>query len=975
LRLGSSINLSGEFMFKRTKISTGVLLSIGGILLAPVATQAQEAQRIEVTGSRIVRPGLTSNTPITSITAESLSNLGQENIADLATQLPSFAPSFGSSRTQSTFSGVENSGLNLVNLRNLGSSRSLVLINGRRVPGGLSTDPSPDMNSIPTANIERIDIITGGAGAIYGADAVSGVVNIITKKRFEGVEVTASYGQSDKGDNRNPSGSIIFGGKFANGGNATATLQFDKQGRVSCADRYLCAEDFAWTDPSAPPRRGPAARSGVGVGGRFFVGGDSYTRRNGSFTDANGDLIPFSVPIDGYNRNAARDLAIPTTRIMAAAEAETPITKGISAFAEINYAQTDIKSSFEAHPYQSFRDLFGGPGGVEASIPLDNPFIPPALQSAINAYNADPANAATQISALGWWQRLSGLGTDRGAESNRNTARTVFGLKGEMDNLFGLGSGWRWEASHVYGRTAATLGTRGLVGLGELYEGLRVEADPANPGGFRCVSAVARSQGCVPINPFADYTKAMTDYVRVSSNAVGRSTLNDTVAFLSGSPIELPAGSLRTVIGAEHRSFAGFLDYDNVVNRGLATGNVIGDTDYVKTKTSEVFAELYVPLLADQAFARSMNVEGAFRHSSSKGDNYNTWKFGGDWEPVDGLRFRAMKARSVRAPAPGELSGIATTAGVVNDPCTAARRNANATRAANCATDGVPADYAPALVIEQSVQGFTGGNANLKPEEGTTLTFGAVWAPSFVKGFSISIDRFEVDVEKIITTVDRQLTANLCYDTPNRLLCGAVRRGANPLIPGATYILTAVDENLQNVAKQSIAGVDIDVKYKMGLAQYGDLDFSMLATFYDKAKFVPIPGEEPINQLGQAGGSTTDQGWIRFTANANIGWRMGPFSANWNVRHIGKANMASTGANTTTTDDGFPKIGSHSYHNVRLGYTVKKDFEVFGGITNLFDKQPPFFASGTSGTQALDTIPGYYDVFGRSYFVGARMKF
>lgn len=963
-------------MFKRTKISSCALLALGGALLVPANSAfAQSEQRIEITGSRIVRPGLVSNTPIISLTGESLSNMGMENIADLATQLPSFAPSFGSSRTQSTFSGVENSGLNLVNLRNLGSSRSLVLINGRRVPGGLSTDPSVDMNSIPTANIERIDIITGGAGAIYGADAVSGVVNIITKKRFEGVEVTASLGQSDSGDNRNPSGSVLVGGKFANGGNGTLTLQFDKQGRVSCADRYICAEDFAWLNPAAPPNRGPAARSGVGVGGRFFVGGASYTRRNGSFTDANGALIPFSVPVDGYNRNAARDLAIPTTRIMAAAEAETPITKGITAFAEVNYAQTDIKSSFEAHPFQSFRDLFGGPSGIEASVPLNNPFIPPALQTAINAYNADPANAATQITTLGWWQRFAGLGTDRGAESNRNTVRTAMGVKGEMDSLFGLGRDWRWEASHVYGRTAATLGTRGLVGLGELYEGLRVEADPLNPGGFRCISAVARSQGCVPINPFADYTKEMTDYVRISSNAVGRSTLNDTTAFVSGSPFELPAGSVRTVLGAEYRSFAGFLDYDNVVNRGLATGNVIGDTDYVKTKTREIFTELYIPVLADKPFARSVNFEGAFRHSSTKDDDYNTWKFGGDWEPIDGLRFRAMKARSVRTPAPGELSGLATTAGVVNDPCTAARRNANPTRAANCATDGVPANYAPALVIEQSVQGFTGGNPNLKPEEGTTLTLGAVWTPSFVKGLAISIDRFEVDIDQIITTVDRQLTANLCYDTPNRLLCGAVRRGANPLIPGATYVLTAVDENLQNVASQSIAGVDIDVKYKLGLAQYGDLDLSLLTTIYDKAKFVPIPGEEPVNQLGQAGGSTTDQGWIRFTANANVGWRMGPFSANWNIRHIGSAHMAADTATTTTTDLGFPKLGSHSYHNVRVSYSVKKDMEVFGGITNLFDKQPPFFASGTSGTQALDTIPGYYDVFGRSYFVGFKAKF
>jgi iron complex outermembrane recepter protein len=948
-------------MLRRTKVYSGLVLAFGGTLgtsVTPAFAQQQQLDRVEITGSRIVRPGLTASTPVLSFGLETFGNIGAENFADVAQQLPQFAAAFGQSRTQSTFSGVETSGLNTINLRNLGSVRSLVLINGRRVPGGLSTDPSVDFNTIPTANVERIEVITGGASAIYGADAVGGVVNIITKKRFEGVEVTLGYGKSEKGDNTNPSAALMLGGKFGDSGRGLLTFEFDKQGRVSCADRYICSEDFAWTNPTLPARRGPAAQSGVPLNGRFFADppGASYTRRGGSLTDANGALIPFSVAIDGYNRNAQRDIAIPTKRTLVAGDVEFAIAAKTSVFGEFNFGQSVIDSSFEAHPFTSNNDLLGGVQA--ATIPWNNPFIPAALLA------AQPPGETEMT----WFQRFADLGGNRGARSERSTVRTVVGIKGELDSLFGLGNGWRWEASNIYGRTRVNLNTEGLVGLNELYNGLRVEADPANPGGYRCVDAVARASGCVPINPFAPYTQAMINYASLGSAAIGTSTLNDTVVHITGSPFEVPAGPVRTAVGAEYRAVSGYLDYDSIVNRGLATGNQIGDTDYVKTRTREFFGEALVPILTDQPYAKSVNVEGAYRGSKSGGSNYNTWKLGGDWEPVDGLRFRAMQAKAVRTPVSGELSGIATTAGVVNDPCTAARRNANPTRAANCAADGVPVDYAPPLLVEQSVQGLTGGNPSLKPEEGKTLTYGLVWAPS--RTFSLTIDRFDIKIKELISTVERQLTADLCYDTPNRLLCGSVTRGTNPLLPGANYVLTAVNEQLQNVATMHIAGVDVDAKYAFGLEGYGNVDLSLLATLYDKAVLVPLAGEKEVSLLGQAGGSTGDQGYIRMTMNGNVGYRLGKFKANWNLRHIGRADMAPG-----TTEAGYPKIGAHTYHNARVGYEFAKDSEVFGGVTNLFNKQPPFFASGTSGTQALDTIPGYYDIFGRSFFVGVRAKF
>lgn len=958
---------------KRSQVSTAVIAVLGTALLADVA-MAQE--RIEITGSRILRTDLEGSTPVVSVGLEQMGNLGIENFADMATQLPAFAPAYGSSRTQSTFSGVATSGLNNANLRNLGSGRSLVLINGRRAAGGTSTSTAVDFNNIPTANIDRIEIITGGASAVYGSDAVAGVINIITRKNFEGVQLGVSYGETAKGDNKNPSASIMMGGKFGDRGRGLLTLEFDKQGRVSCRDREICSEDFTWLSPENQ-LRGPRAYSAVGLGGSFFVGSTPYVTRNGSIVDANGNLMVRDVTIDGYNRNADRDIAIPTKRILAAAELEYDIGGGVKAFGEFNYGETNVSSEFEGHPFQS--NAAGSRfGTLNTNIPLDNPFIPAQLAAAIDAYNANPpvnnGVVAPQLTDIVWWQRFNDAGGPRGATSERRMVRSVFGLKGAFESLGGFGRDFRWELSHTLGRTQVTLNTEGLVSTSNLYYGLRVEADPANPGQFRCIDAAARAQGCVPINPFAPYTDDMRRALRVGSVAVGTSSLNETLATISGTVADLPAGSLRTALGMSRRTFSGFLDRDVVVNNALATGNQISDTEFAKTTTNEFFAEVLVPVLADKPFARSLNFEGAVRRSDTDKSSYNTWNFGGDWEPVQGVRFRAKQARSVRAPLPGELSGIGLTAGVVNDPCTASRRNANPTRAANCAADGIPADYAPPQSVEQSVTGLSGGNADLKPEQADTTTIGLVWQPAFAPGLSLAVDRFQIDMEDIITTVSRQIAVNTCYDTTDRLLCDVITRGTNVQVAGANYVLTAVNEQLQNVAKLKVEGVDVDLRYAQTLpGGWGMLNLGLLATWYDTATLQTVA--EPINLLGQAGGSTSDQGWVKFTANANIGWKGHGLGVNWNMRHIGRSDMAATGANTTTTTGGFPQIGSHTYHNLRLSYDLTKNAEVYAGVTNLMDKKPPFFASGTSGTQALDTVPGYYDVFGRSYFVGARVRF
>jgi outer membrane receptor protein involved in Fe transport len=942
---------------------------------APQLSLAQDADaaaddltEVVVTGSRIARPEVEATTPIVVLDSSAFDNIGVENFADLATQLPGFAPAFGSSRTQSAFSGSVQAGLNEANLRNLGSQRTLVLINGRRAPGGTPIFQAVDFNTIPTANIDRVEVITGGAAAIYGADAVAGVINVITKKNFEGIEFGASYGEASEGDNRNPSGHVMIGGSFGDRGRGLLTVQLDNQGLVSCRDRFLCAQDIAWF---TPPNfiRGPGAYSVVAPAGRFLVGG---TAGGGFVTNRNGTFVPFDVTQDGYNRNADRNIAIPTKRVMVAAEGEFQLTDNVTAFLEANYGQSKTSNTIEGQPFQSSAAgnlVGGGPGvaGLEATIPITNPFIPAAVRTAYLANN--PTGTA-----ITWNQRFNDIDF-RGSTNDRDVVRVVGGLKGDFS---ALERDFNWEVSHVYGRTTLSSLTEGLVGTDRLFNGLRVEPVPGVAGQFRCADPAARALGCVPINPFAPYTQAMKDYLKVTAGQAGEQTLENTLAFVSGSLFSLPAGEVRTAVGIERRVLAGSLDYDELINRGLVTSNQILDQPEVETQTEELFAEVLVPVLADKPFAKVLSLEGAFRTTDAdylaQSISYDTWKLGGEWAPIEGLRFRAMRARSVRAPQVDDLVGGSQTFGTIQDPCGApSRRVANPTRAANCIADGIPLTYTAPQVAEQSVAGFVGRNPNLQPEESRSVTFGFAFTPSFAPGLLLSVDRFEIDVEGIINTVGRQIITNRCYDTANRQDCNLLTRGVSPNVLGASWVLLAVNDTTANLATQDIAGYDINLQYQRDFGRFGKAGARLLVTRYDRADLYTSRTAPRTELLGFAGGSTDDQGFIKTTANLNVDYQFNNFGVNWNTRFIGSAEMSPF-----LVGQGFPGIGSHAYHNVRFSYDTElfgtEQTQFFVGLTNAFDKKPPFFASNSSGTQALDTIPGYYDIFGRQYFAGVRVR-
>jgi outer membrane receptor protein involved in Fe transport len=933
----------------------------------------QPTPEIVVTGSRIRRPNLENSTPTTVVGEETFQATNATNFADVATQLPQFQPAFGESRTQSTFSGAAASGLQLSNLRNLGTQRTLVLMNGRRLAGGTTTSAAVDFNTLPSSNIDRVEIVTGGASAIYGADAVAGVINIITRNRFKGIELGASYRIAQEGDDATPMAYGLFGADVGEGGHVLVTLEGTHQGEVSCRDRYLCAEDFAWFPP-ADPVRGPGARSGVSAFGRFFLPNGSSVIRTGQ---------PFSTALYGFNRNETRTIAQDTERYMVAAEASYEIYPWLVPFVEGNYGLARTQGSFEGHPFQSNAagsQFGGGPNvaGLSPSIPIYisdgnggqmiNPIIPSFLLTPTLQQNPQ----ATQIT---WWQRFGVEGTQgRGAENERQMFRGLAGLKGEFD--LGLASPWNYEVTYTYGQTTLNSLTRGLISTRQLYYGLRTEPVPGGaPGALQCADPGARASGCVPINPFDGFQQNEIDALSVDAGQHGRSQLKDALAYVSGDLVALPGGNLSLAMGLEKYSFSGFLDYDEEINNAQVTGNQIGDVDPVKRGRKEAFIEAVAPIYGGQPWLQSLTLEGAYRISDPNvGKNYNTWRYGGSAEFIPGLRLRAMRAKAVREPVPGELSGIGQDFGVITDPCIdepGSLRQENPTVAANCLAAGVPVGYSPPLSVRQGTGGFVGGNPNLEPEKSKTLTYGIAFAPTrsgplgFLNGLQLTADHFSIKMTDVINTVGRQEKVDACYETGE--FCADVQRGPNPLVVGPIALL-AVNDQLINVASWKVAGWDLEARYSFALPFSGaHMSVQALATRYTKAQIISVPGAEPDDYLGFAGGSTSQAGWLKWsgTGNVNVGWH--GTTLNWNLRYIGAARPA------IFQED--PKIPAHWYHNVRLSQRVGENYEFYTGVNNLLNTKPPFFPSGASGTQALDTIPAYYDVFGREYYAGVRLHF
>jgi iron complex outermembrane recepter protein len=991
------------------------LLAAAVSATAPAVAQETEIEQIIVTGSRIASSSLESASPLQVIGAQDIDESGVVNIQDLLLKSPAFGTP-GINRTNSNFS-TSSAGVATVDLRNLGTARTLVLVNGRRFVAGIPGETAVDLNTIPTQFIERVDILTGGASAVYGSDAIAGVVNIIYKKNFEGVEFGGQYGISNQGDSDETQFNVTMGTNVADGkGNILAHLGYSDQGAVFSRDRgrsaidqisYAGATGYAATE-SDFFRLVKPFYSGFAPQGRFFS--DTFS---GTFVDGepacwstNGSA---SCPATGFNRSAFRTIAIPTERYLAAISGTYEIVEDHSAFVEATYASTQAKTELEPYPLSS-DDVFpsnggqmpiehaffteDGEGGVTRTI-VRNPLVPSFFWDTTPGEDEDgnPIDIPNSSDSDGdglrdiyFRRRMAEIG-NRGNVADRDTFRLVGGMQGGF-----LDNAWNYEAFYAYGQTKEAQTSSGQVNVLNFKSALDAipDADDLDGDGDTteaiCASADARDQGCVAANIFGAGVMSPEAAKYISAPGLLTTFTSQKVAGLniSGEPFELWAGPIGLAFGAEYREEYARSEFDALQQAGLNAGNAIPRTEGDFHVMEEYF-EVNVPLLNDVPFAEQLDFRGAMRFSDySTVGNTQSWNVGLEWAPISSIRFRAIQAESLRAPNINELYSPPSQdfPTGLNDPCLGVTATTTGTLAENCrAAPGVNGNIAAngAFTLTQpdiqGISGFNRGNPNLEEEKGESLTIGVVIQPegiAVLEDFAFTIDYFDIEIDDAIVSTPRQYILDQCYN--NSSLCEFITR--RPAAVGAlsSGSIEFIDSGVTNSGGLGTEGVDVSVTYNNEFGP-GDFRARLSYTHLLDGYVTPLPGAEDDVFAGEVGGSE-DRAFLQ------LGYNWGDVGITWGMNYIGKAYLDDqflVGIDNADGGTWAPEsvsVDAVTYHDVQVTWSPGDIVELYIGATNLFDENPPPIVSGLPGNDTgTETDAGTYDPIGQRFYAGIRARF
>jgi iron complex outermembrane receptor protein len=767
----------------------GAMLS-GAMVAAPAnAQEASEVGEVIVTGSRIRRADIEGVGPVTMIQQKDIAATGIPNLENLLQRLPA-AAGFGGNQTNAYWSS-RGWGTATINLRGLGINRTLVLLNGRRlVNGGTGANSAPDLNTIPTAIIGRIEVLKDGASAVYGTDAVAGVVNIITRDDFEGFSISGRYSITDEwdGDDRTIDASYGWKGDRASLGLA-ATWQ--KTDAVNMASRAPC------------PLSGATGTliclgSGATAGGRASL----PTGQIINFTGGN-SFAPYSAALHGYNANPILNAVNPIERITTGAFGKFQLTDNVELFAEALYTHRDTEQ-------------LSSPGTL--------------TNLAIAASN--PTNPTGQ--AINVIQRRLVEGGPRVAFQETDTYQVTGGARGKF------GGDWTWEAAANWGRN------EGIDGFTNIANRQRV-ANTLNPA--VCSFTAGAPIPCADYLGPGDVSPQVVNYILATTvDHGGNETLNLT-GDVTGTLFELPAGGLQVAAGVMYREDKGWRDPDPLIVAGIANSNQQSPINGT-IKAKEAYAEVSVPLLKGLPLMEMVRVDGAIRYSDYKEFGSDTnYKAGLDWTLGWGLRARATWGTAFRVPNVAELfSGVTQGQLTTTDPCSRYSTSTNAVLRANCQASGVPANY---IQPNNAILTTTGGNENLQPETAETLTLGLVWQPEFVPGLSVTLDYWKIDIDNAIRSITGSTKLSVCYNTPSLAhpFCSSENFTRNPLTGEVNFL----SSQQVNVGAETVNGVDAAVRYtrKVGDLQ-ATVDAGV--TYLKKYTIIPYPGGAPIIYRGFIGG-------------------------------------------------------------------------------------------------------------------------
>lgn len=941
----------------------------------PAATAAGE-EEVTVTGSRIKKPNQENPTSTVVIDALTVELSGEANSADILRQVPQIGVQ-GITPVNSNFQ-TAGAGINSIDLRNLGTDRTLVLVNDKRFVSGISGAQVVDFNMIPTALIERIDVVTGGASAVYGSDALAGVVNVILNKNFTGVQLALQGGWNEVYSTASTArASLTAGSDFADGkGNAVFSVSYDWSGAAYARSRPETAVDCQAIDVGV--QTCPFYSSFI-PGGRFRISTAAGAASASYVIDrTSGAVRAYNGATDGYNRQSQRLNLVPLERTNFSSFVNYDIAPGHTLYFEGYYAKSESVSQIEPFPLES-NNVYGGLSeqngqlqGVIAGVPLTNPYIPADLLAAAIARGANQIGFAIRAAEFG----------NRGSEAVRSTARFVIGMKGE------IGGGWDYDLSYVWGETQDNQFSNGQVNVANFRNAL--DAIDLGGGNIVCRDPIARAQGCVPVNIFnpvgtpGSWTQQQIDYLKADGTREQRMEQEVLSLVVTGDLFELPAGAVQAAFGMEYRQEYSIDRPDVLQQQGLNGGNKAPVTQG-QFDVYEAFAEVDIPLITDAPWAKELKLHAAARISdySTVGDTF-AWATDLTWAPTEDIKFRGQYARAVRAPNIGELySGPSETFAAVTDPCNNLRTAAgggalaggptNATVIANClantaiaARANSPTGFVLTQPERQGTGGFIGGNPNLTEETADTWSVGFVFTPKFAKWAEtlvLSVDYFNIKIDDAIAAIGRNDVLRLCYTSAGMSspLCGQIIRDVN----GA---LTDVNSGAANSRKLETSGIDVQASYRLDLGQtfgneedIGSLTFTINYQWLNNYTTTVFPGSPFESVIESAGGL----GAFRHKAQASMLYEIGDFMFNLDANYVSDAH-----------DFDPATIGSKWFFDAQVRYNVLESTTLVFGVRNLFDEYV-FIGQGasTSIPTGWATDPDSYDGLGRRFYAGVRLRY
>ena len=820
-------------MAMRNILLAGTALSIG--LAVPVSAQEADPQEgvnssaeptnaIVVTGSRIRRADIEGVGPTTVVDAEEIENTGIVNVETLLQRLPANA-GFAGNQSSAYWTG-NGYGTAQVNLRGLGIKRTLVLLNGRRlVAGGTGANSSPDLNMIPVNMLARTEVLKDGASAVYGADAMAGVVNLISRTDFEGVSVGGRLGIAEKGDGRDATIDLLAGWRTDRGGIMIAA-NYQKTEPISMFSRAPCSL------AEVTPGQLSCVNSSSTIGGRAVLPDGSQINFN---QDAGGDgdfFEPYNPAKHNYNSALTLNAVNPIERISVATFADWAMTDDIELFGEFLYTKRESEQ-------------IATPGSL--------------LNLAIPA--SSPTNPTGEDIVL--VRRRLAEGGPRQFFQDTETWQATLGLKGDLANT------WHWEVAGSFGRNTGIDGSTNIANLENVANTL--DTDICGTGGIPCADYLG----------FGDVSQEVLDYILFTSRDTGGNELLSVTADLTGDLFDMPAGPVAFAAGAAYRKEKGWRDPDPLTVAGVANTNQ-QDPISGKSIAKEAYVELSVPVFANAPFAKQFTLNGALRVSDYDlfGTDWN-YKLSADWEMFDGLRLRGTYGTGFRTPNVPELfGGVAEGNLTTTDPCSNYSTSGNATLVANCQATGVPAGY---VQLGNTILTTVGGNPDLQPESSTMWTIGTVVQPrSIVPGLTLTADWFDIDIEDAIRAIPGSTKLAVCYASPNLSseFCDDFTRSS---LTGEVTFLSATPIN---TGLEKMNGLDLGMIYDRRLGDF-NVSLNMNVTWLNEYTVIPFEGGDPIRFNGFIGGG--NGGYPEWRGYGTLMVENGPIGATWSTQWIGSA--------------------------------------------------------------------------------------